>query len=87
VSPIADRQPSEGKVVRIEEFKAARARTCTGTAETVGEPRVLTPPEISHRFAMLAHLLGVERFRRGASRVLAGPGHMSTKAENVDILA
>ena len=61
---------SEGKIVRIDEFKAERrARLQTevesASGDDVGrvlscgpaaEPRPLTPQEISHRFVMLAFL-------------------------------
>jgi hypothetical protein len=57
---------SEGKIVRIDEFKAERrvgsqTDPVDGGARVLScgpavEPRALTPQEISHRFAMLAFL-------------------------------
>ena len=66
---------SEGKIVRIDEFKAerrVRLQTALASASEsdVGrvlssgpaeEPRTLTPQEISHRFVMLAFLRKVAR--------------------------
>ena len=66
---------SEGKIVRIDEFKAERRvrrqpDVQSASGEGVGrvlncgpdaEPRLLTPQEISHRFAMLGFLRKVAR--------------------------
>lgn len=88
MSPAAESQPTERNVVCFEEFKAARpARAGAGTVESATASPPLTAPRIAHRFAMLGHLLGVERGISSASGRLEGPGHMSTKTETIDTLA